>query len=72
MPLPMGLPRLWWASEGEWKTLDGRWDCWTIWSLKKQVNPGALGKFLIPFLIAQVESRHVVDVGEGEGCTATQ
>lgn len=48
--------------------MDGRWDLWTIWSLKKQVNPGDLGKFLAPFLIAQVGSRHALDVGEGKGC----
>ena len=50
----------------------GRWDLWTIWSLKKQVNPEDLAKFLTPFLIAQVGSRHVVDVSEGKDCTATQ
>lgn len=69
MPFPTGLPHLWWASGGGWKILDGRWDLWTIWSLKKQVNPGDLEKFLAPFLIAQVGSRHALDVGEGKGYT---
>lgn len=36
------------------------------------MNPGDLGIFQTPFPIAQVGSRHAVDMSEGKGCTATQ
>lgn len=52
--------------------LGERWDFWTLWSLKKQINPGDLGKFQTPFPAAWVESRHAIDVSEGKGWTATQ
>lgn len=54
----MEFPHLWQTSESGWKMQVGRWEFWSIQSLKKQMNPGDLGKFHTPFPTARVESRH--------------
>lgn len=54
----MEFPHLWQTSESGWKMQGGRWEFWSIQSLKKQMNPGDLGKFQTPFPTARVESRH--------------